>query len=112
LNYASHYYRDVYDVHRIDRDAVARSFGFTKAPTRRGGENVGWNERSSAEDYETRRVAAAFVGEEEEKDKNSRLLQWKPNRKEGGDSWMNREDRLWRHADRHSHLMRKERIRC
>ena len=91
LNYASHEYRDVYDVHMIDKDEVAMSFGFDRAPILRGASRGG-------EDGMRR------VGSREEN-------RWKPSRKEGGDSWMNREDRSWKYADRHSHLMKKDRIR-
>jgi ATP-dependent RNA helicase DDX18/HAS1 len=105
LNYASHEYRDVYDVHQFDKDAVAKSFGFAKAPSGGGGGGGGGSRNGlDIKEEETRRQ------EDNTAANNNRLL-WKPNKKDK-DSWINREDRLWRHADRHSHLIvKKDRIR-
>lgn len=86
LEYASHEYRDVYDVHTIDKDDVARSFGFGRAPVVR---NDGTSSGGGSKREDNR---------------------WKPCKKESGD-WMNREDRSWRHANRHTQLVKKERIR-
>jgi ATP-dependent RNA helicase DDX18/HAS1 len=87
LDYASHEYRDVYDVHGLCKDLVAKSFGFDKAPS------------SSGEREGSRKVS--------HREEN----RWKPNKKENGDQWLNREERSWKHASRHEHLMKKERIR-
>lgn len=89
MKYASHEYKDVYDVHALNRDRAATSFGFTKAPE----------------------VTAV----EKEESKNKKKLstreanRWKPSKSEGnGEPWMNKKERVWRKASRHSHLMKKE----
>lgn len=84
ISYASHEFRDVYDIHEVDQSRVALSFGFTEPPL----------------DEES--------GDEEETD-NKRTLRkggsrWKPN-KPRGDSWLKGE-KSWRYADRHSSAMR------
>jgi ATP-dependent RNA helicase DDX18/HAS1 len=87
LNYASHEYRDVYDVHLVNRDRVAQSFGFERAPSPDRGEK----ERGES----SRKMTA--------REEN----RWKPSRKVDGDSWMGTKEKTWRYADRHSHLMKK-----
>lgn len=79
LQYASHKFRDVYNIHDLNEDKVAFAFGFTKPP------------RQQVEDEDEQKG-------EMRKDLD---LRWKPVKIEKGDSWMRRE-KTWRYADRHS----------
>jgi hypothetical protein len=71
---------------------VARSFGFAEPPS------------AEREETEQERVVRRPSSREENR--------WKPNKKDLGDTWMGGKERMWKHADRHAHLMKKERIRC
>ena len=84
LNYASHDYRDVYDVHLINRDKVAQSFGFERAPSPEKERGESSKKISAREDN-----------------------RWKPSKRVDSDSWMGKKEKTWRYADRHSHLMKK-----
>ena len=90
MSYASHDYRDVYDVHKLEKELVARSFGFAEPPS------------AEREEKEQERVVRRPSSREENR--------WKPNKKDLGDTWMGGKERMWKHADRHAHLMKKERI--
>ena len=87
MKYASHEYKDVYDVHTLNRDRVATSFGFGKAP----------------------KVAEKNESKNKKKLSSREANRWKPSKLEGnGEPWMNKEERVWRKANIHSHLMKKE----
>ena len=90
LAYASHKYRDVYDIHSMEKNMVARSFGFDKSPL-------------SCEKNSSSRESSRIMSPREENI-------WKPNKKEGGGLWMKKEEKSWRLANRHSRLMKNDRI--
>ncbi|KAL7517539.1 hypothetical protein ACHAWX_002463 [Stephanocyclus meneghinianus] len=90
ISYASHDYRDVYDVHQLEKEMVARSFGFDEPPS------------IERDDKDRDREGKKLSTREENR--------WKPNKKELGDNWMNKE-KIWKHADRHAHLMKCPRTR-
>lgn len=80
LAYASHSFRDVYNIHDLDQDKVALAFGFTKPP----------KQQVDSDDEQKRGVR---------KDLGDR--RWKPVKSEKNSNWM-RSKKTWRYADRHS----------
>ncbi len=79
LAYASHSFRDVYEIHNLNQDNVALAFGFTKAPIHHG------------DIHDDKKRGAR---------KDSDHRQWKPVKIEKTSNWMTRE-KTWRYSDRH-----------
>ena len=77
LAYASHGFRDVYNIHDLNQDNVALSFGFIEAP-----------KHPSDSDDEERREAPGD-------------RKWKPVKIEKNTNWMRRE-KTWRYSERYS----------
>jgi ATP-dependent RNA helicase DDX18/HAS1 len=88
MSYASHEYRDVYDVHQLEKERVARSFGFSKPPSP--------EKEDKDSECDRRRTSS--------REDNRR----KVNKKDAGDTWMGNREKIWKHANRHKHLMTKD----
>jgi ATP-dependent RNA helicase DDX18/HAS1 len=119
IMYASHEYRDVYNVHDVDKDLVALNFGFAEAPKYNKSESNHHYQRGNSEtsNYDSDRRRGGGGDEkynydydhqhDESADKRQRIMDkmWKPDKKPKEKSWLSTE-KTWRHADRHAHLMK------
>lgn len=83
MNYARHDFRDIYNVHALDKGNVASAFGFPESPTSSGIEEDNAGVERSRRENEVK----------QEK-------QWKPT-KERSNGWMTKE-KSWRHSGRHA----------
>ena len=81
LAYASHSFRDVYNIHDLNQDKVALAFGFTKSP----------KQQVDSDDEEKREVRTDLDDG-----------RWKPvkSEKSSNSNWM-RSKKTWRYSDRH-----------
>lgn len=96
MAYASHEYRDIYNVHDLDVRNVALCFGFEKPPP----------SKTLEEEEEREAEKNDKVSDLQEARNNRERNRWKPVKNEKTNCWMTGE-KSWRYSNVHSDKMRK-----
>ncbi|KAL7532428.1 hypothetical protein ACHAXR_005633 [Thalassiosira sp. AJA248-18] len=100
MAYASHDYRDIYNVHELDADKVALCFGFEKKPPSPS------TEEGNTEEINNKGIGGGVTFQESKRTREQ--TRWKPTKdnqsKKNG--WMRGEKKSWRYADVHADKMK------